>query len=363
MSGFSIGVQSSRPEAVNAVSEIAAEEEWAGVLVVVAYATLPGVNQLVGELEQFGWWQTSRKRFLVGLDFGHTEPRAIRALAALPNATATVHQASVVLAANLRPPTLFHPKLYAFSTTEGFGRVGIQSGIVGSVNLTASALTTNIEAFARFRVDGSTQGDKGVRFELAIAERLARAGTPPTAAMLEDYARLRPAPGRRSPPTEEAAPGAGHPTADMGANELRALRGARYFWSDTGNVYKNRGPERPGNQLDLRKGARVFWGFPAPREEAKAAVLGTFTVLWDRRDVDCNIRFGGKQGMDKINLPVDDDDYSDGRLLWERLPGVRRFRLKWDRDGAAWRRASVNEGKLRGYMRNEREWGYFDVLE
>src|SRR5258707_15757043 len=74
--------------AVNRLSELAGAAQWRSLTVSVAYATESGARQLAAGLaKRWPHWKPSRKVFVVGLDFGLTEPNALTYLRGLPNAS------------------------------------------------------------------------------------------------------------------------------------------------------------------------------------------------------------------------------------------------------------------------------------
>ena len=111
----------------------------------VAYATRRGcdrlVRRVVGRIGQAAW-DRSEKDFVLSLDYGITEPAALQYLADLPGSTVRVASPDVVRIGSLTPSNAFHPKLYLFDAVAETGYV------VGSANLTESALISNTEVVA-----------------------------------------------------------------------------------------------------------------------------------------------------------------------------------------------------------------------
>jgi hypothetical protein len=127
----------------NAIAAAAATVPYNLADVAVAYATRRGVELLNRRLDGTGWTGAT-KRFLISVDFGVTEPEALAALEALPNAEVRVPNGLVVLASEaLRPPSTFHTKAYAFRVSDAASQLAL---VVGSANITASALATGAEA-------------------------------------------------------------------------------------------------------------------------------------------------------------------------------------------------------------------------
>jgi hypothetical protein len=105
------------------------------------------------------------------------------------------------------------------------------------------------------------------------------------------------------------------PTADQFAS-------ADAIWVEVGELYKNLGPHKPGNQLDLPKWARTFFGFDSVEVDHNT-VLGHVPVrVIGYEAVDRSVRYADNS-MDKLNLPVPGSreapaTYDDSTLLIER---------------------------------------------
>src|SRR5581483_10115396 len=107
------------------------------------------------------------------------------------------------------------------------------------------------------------------------------------------------------------------------------------LWVQVEELYKNRGPDKAGNQLDLPRGARVFFGFPAD-DVPRNTIFGNVVIVCDGYDpVVRSMRFGNNM-MDKINLPVPGQHgpgtYDHSFLLFEKIGPERQgrhvFRLR-----------------------------------
>jgi HKD family nuclease len=364
-SSFRLGVQPGRTNAISTFGEIARATNWRLLVVSVAYATHTGARQLVAELStQWDGWKLARKLFVVGLDFGHTEPEALDYLSRLPNAECRIYRAESALAARLRPSHLYHPKLYAFADAPHFRRASVLGGIVGSGNLTGAGLRDNFESYTQFLVStGQAQG-RAWQGQLTFLEETLEAEDVLTADLLARYRRLRPRTTWRPPPTERLeAPYS--PREPLDASTMRALRTARFFWTQTLRIVANRGPRRAGNQVDLKKGARSFFSSRVPMERPLNTPLGTVpTIAADGAPPEtCSMRYGNN-GMDKVNLPIPGGQnparYDHAYLLWERRAGGV-FRLRVNPRGRAWREASRRERTMFSYAGGQRDWGFFDA--
>src|SRR5262249_52322246 len=92
----------------------------------------------------------------------------------------------------------------------------------------------------------------------------------------------------------------------VGTDERRpsslALATAAFLWVEVRYVVENLGRGRPGNQIDLQRGTRVFFGLGVG-QVPRNTPLGTMRIRTHGTAVDCNMRFGNNH-MDKLNLPV-----------------------------------------------------------
>lgn len=342
------------------LEESARLRTWHSSFVAAAYATRSGAGQLIGALESAGTpWRDARKVFVVGLDFGLTEPAAIEYLDGLPNSECRIYDVDAILASKLVPRAgAYHPKVYAFFDHQTVSRARASSGIIGSVNLTGAALSRNIEAYVKFDVSQDPTWLTSLSKQIVS---LTKASKRVDGAMLSAYRALRPQ--RPAPPPEEPVPG----VASAGANSraldpslLRALRAARFFWTQTFSITQNRGHGNPGNQVDIKRGARAFFGFDGGRTYEPNTVLGSVDTVFAGAEHQTSLRFGDNM-QDKVNLPVPPSGhpgYADSYLCWERV-GPGRFRLTVSNDGSIWKAASQAAGTL-FKMKSGREWGFFD---
>ena len=336
---------------INGIAELArftALTRWDAA---VAYASRAGCERLDALLAgEVPTWNGARKRWLVSMDFGRTDPEALRFLAGLGRSEVRVPDGRYVAASpGFAPRSVFHPKVYICRgrSDEGFGL------IVGSGNLTISGLAVGTECATlsawRGRLDASERAVlDDARSALDWFDALWEAADP-LADVLDEYE----ATWRRHPTllAEDETPPARRyldtePTVvarDLAAN----YAAARALWVEAGTLSRNRGEDEAGNQLDLKRGARVFFGFPA-RDVAKNTVFGQVLIECAGFDAqECSVRFGNNY-MDKVNLPVPGkdgpDSYDDYVLIFERAQtragGLPLFRLTvTDEAGVANRRA------------------------
>lgn len=293
--------------------------------IAVAYASAEGVR-LLEEALAGPTWTESRKRFLVSLDFGFTQPKALARLSGLSNAEVRIPNGREVLKSPaLRPQTAFHAKVYSFGT-EQYPR--LRALVVGSANLTASALSTGTEVV-------TTQTWKP--YSSAAVNDLQRAqpvldwfednweNADALAGVLDEYREKRRALPRPPRIREEKTKATRRYLASPEHHEISGslsvqLAAARELWIHASSVIRNRGA-LPGSQLNTPRGTRVFFGF-ASEKVPRDTTLGSIDLRLAGRDYhDRTIRFSNN-GMDIINLPIPEQNgvetYQGTYLLFTR---------------------------------------------
>lgn len=131
-----------------------------------AYVTVKGVDQLYNGLpEALG---VTEPKWLVSFDYGYTEPEAIRRLAE-GGEVRVVGAQQLIERETLHPNTRFHPKIIWIQEGEH------QHLMVGSANLTESALTRNWESVVLLRsveIDNSAVSSLSSWWEEVWAESI-----------------------------------------------------------------------------------------------------------------------------------------------------------------------------------------------
>jgi HKD family nuclease len=279
-------------------------EHWKGILegnelrsfAAFAYVTDSGVAQLSTHLSPV--LGASREcRWLFGIDYGRSHPVALRRLAAFGDSTIRIHDgAHVVQSIAFVPRVSFHLKTAL--TLQKTGHPCKQ--IVGSGNLSASGLLAGIEAGCV--VDYATVDDAYADALMTELERLWEVSTP-LDDVIDDYESLY----ERliQPRVLESKPRILSECAEL-------------FWIDVGYVTKNRGPNKPGNQFDLPKGAHALLGLKEVTNPALNSVLGNLNVRTrSGRVVERTLRYGNNS-MEKLTLPIPEEngyECYDGKIL------------------------------------------------
>ncbi|WP_193597864.1 hypothetical protein [Microbacterium sp. YJN-G] len=293
--------------------------------IAVAYASAEGVRLLENALAGPSWTE-ARKRFLVSLDFGFTQPKALARLSEISNAEVRIPNGREVLgSAALRPQTAFHAKVYSFGVEQ---YPYLRALVVGSANLTASALSTGAEVVTTQTWKSySTAALNDLRRARSVLEwfRDTWKNADALADVLDEYREKRRALPRPPRIREERTKATRRYLASLEDHEISGdlsvqLAAAKALWIDASSVIRNRGA-LPGSQLNTPRGTRVFFGF-ASEKVPRDTTLGSIDLrIVGHAYHDRTIRFSNN-GMDIINLPIPEQNgvetYQGTFLLFAR---------------------------------------------
>lgn len=323
---------------LGAVGKAAESVAYDAVDVAVAYATRQGVRRLLNQVAS-SKWTNAAKRWLISIDFGVTEPDALEELIGVPNSRVRIPGGLAVLAsAALRPRVTFHTKAYLFRVN---GSEVPAALVVGSANLSANALLVGAEcAVTQAWTQPLTASemdllqapvDFGKWFDQVWDQ------SSPAAELLNEYRNRFTVAERPEALRDEETEITSlviEPTTVGSVELIAAMAAADSLWVETRKLYANLGAGNPGNQLEAKKGIRVFFGFTSA-EVAPNHQFGVVCLQVQGHDaVERGVRFGDNQ-MDKVNLPAPGVDgpptYNYSFLLFERAGmngAVPLFRLR-----------------------------------
>ena len=224
-----------------------------------AFASFKGARLLTTAIsESLPNWRRTRKRWVISVDGGITEPEALRFLLRLQRSEVRVPDGHEMLRRGLRPVNRFHPKTILLEAAEGaFRPVAIA---VGSANLTCSGLCFGHEHTLLAGLDHLDGVPAGIAAGLESLHTMLESTPTIDEDFVDRYAAIRPA--RPSLPEEDRR--SEHILQDrsaIAAVEAAALARASGLWVQVDYVVPNRGPNEEGNQIDLKRGTRVFFGF------------------------------------------------------------------------------------------------------
>lgn len=330
-----------------------------------AFASFKGTRLLCESLgSDVANWGRVSKRWVVSVDGGITEPEALRFLLRQRRTELWVPNADAVLARNLRPLHRFHPKsLLLEKQTTVFEPTGL---LVGSANMTCSGLCFGFEHAVSVELTPSSATEhlppdilQGV---LALEQTISEAARIDQS-FIDRYDLIR----QRLPRIENEFfedPRANlilqdRPTIDL--SEAISLASAQNLWVDIEYVVQNRGANEEGNQIDLKRGTRVFFGF-GDASLSKNSPIGTVQIRFGSHAAARNLRFGNNS-MDKLDLPIPvmegPPSYKNQTLLFTKASdGTFTLTLGTQTDIGKWKQKSREANSL-FTMRSGREYGVF----
>lgn len=342
------------------IKQAAIKTKFKKIVVLVAYTTHLGCQTLVTALSQTcTGWNSIEKEWVVSLDFGHTEPKALEYLSNLPHSMVRVAHVKDTFKYKLRPPVRFHPKIYYFLSPK---KIAIVSG---SCNLTHGGLYTNTEqanlsVFDTKTITPGSPQDVLLNHTVQVIQEVFANSTPLTSAIMKKYQSLwKP---KNLPPSEKRSPSrfiAANPSIDF--DKALALSTSLNFWIKvTPKVVQNLGPNHPGNQIDMQRGTRVFFGCDVSEVPVNTQ-LGKIFIKFNNAKTSHSLRYGNN-GMDKITLPIlaSPNTYANKTLLFTKiLDGTYTLKIGATRSVTKWRQLSSQQGTAYK-MQSGREYGVFD---
>lgn len=310
----------------------------------VAYTTYAGCDRLVKRIiDRIGAekWNDIDKQFVTSLDFGLTEPNALEYLKKIPKSKVFVANPVVANRPGFRPARAYHPKLYLFDGPSKSGYV------VGSANLTSSALISNTEVVIAGNEVPTNGGWDQTWKELLLD------ATPITDELIKQYREnwKRPAVVKHfvepEPKPTEPVIIKGQKKSFWSAIESEAVSPQTFdhLWIEAGSMSSG----GSHNQLELPRGANRFFGFNHSTYGDEHITIGTpVLTLKGSRWSDRPLTWHGNNRMERLNLPTMAQggfDYRNTTILFRRHSGGFEIDvLPWVDDGAiAWRAASVEQ--------------------
>lgn len=271
-----------------------------------AYATQSGFRAFqlaAGE----SFWASTESRWLFGIDYGRTDPRALREISKRPNTEVRIYDGDYVVdRTGFLPRRDFHPKV----TLLGNGNSGAQGLVIGSGNFSYNGLQRSVEAGWATFSSKKPEIDEYILPVKSAFQTLWDAASP-VGHVIDAYeARLTELINRRDAARAATSPSTG-----------------KAFWIEAGHVTPNRGANRPGNQIFAPKGFGKFFGFG--KASSGSTLIGTITFETPAGpNVKKNYR-DNDNTMEKLGLPMPEQHgfgvYDGKVLIFER--NGKNFRM------------------------------------
>lgn len=334
--------------------------------IAAAYVTTGGARDLLGAMEGClgARWPVVQKRWLIAFDYCRTEPLAAKMLSTAPASSVRIHDGAALVLRKCNPRVPFHPKTFIFRGGErravfaGSGNVsrsGLNSGHEVGLLLDCQAPAAARDSVARAQIDSiQTWYNK----KWTTADQLSSALAARYESIFNSTENLQ----HPVPTDDDRTPSmAGRDT--LSAEDLRKLRACTHFWIQAGNITRNLGKDRPGNQLMAKKLSRVFFGVPATSVPQNSPLRHVEVIYNGIPKRDCSLTFSDN-GMDKITLPIPSDggpeSYDGQTLLFERLsPGTFLLCLGTSVERRQWIARSRAISAHYTMESSGRQWGVF----
>ncbi len=340
--------------------------------VAVAYATMRGVIDFESPFSSTGknLLEQLQKRWLVGIDWCRSEPLALKRLSNLKNSHVKIPNGKqTVKRRGCTPKLPFHPKAFILRGPDALAIIS------GSGNMSRNGLTRGHECGSLLIFQ-----EPLTQAEFAVRERILHVNkwfdglwqnADALDTIVKSYSDMyEEASNMHSPmPTDDDATEADAPTRKrrgaISSMQLRQLRAARFLWIEFWEN-KTRGEDKPGDQLNMTRMTRVFFGYDA--EVPKNAPSVIVPVIYKSKRYDRPLRFNSN-GMDVLTLPLPEPGgpppYDDEFLLFEKHPdGTFHLKFGTAAEARTWRRQSKRidayfEMKRDRRRPKRREWGIF----
>ncbi|MBX9944707.1 MAG: hypothetical protein K2Y40_11555 [Reyranella sp.] len=276
-----------------------------------AYATQSGFR--VFELSVGKDFWTTKSRWLFGIDYGRTDPRALREIADRANTEVRIFDGRYVVdRTGFVPRRDFHPKVAMMENTA----CNKQGVVLGSGNFSYNGLRRSIEAGSATIATTKADFNEHIKPVRSVFEKLWKYACP-----LDDIAKNY----------EKRL-------ADLlnsrdSKRSFKAKSPTRGFWIEAGYVTKNRGKDKPGNQIFAPNGFRSFFGLKKGKSSSTQIGEITFETETGPR-VTQNYR-ENDNGMEKLTLPKPEDHgfgVYDGKVLIFKPRGKRFLLTAVERD-------------------------------
>ncbi len=268
-----------------------------------AYATQSGFRVFELSVGK-NFWTETKSRWLFGIDYGRTDPRALREIADRANTEVRIYDGRFVVdRASFVPRRDFHSKITMMENTAS-DKQGI---VLGSGNFSYNGFRRSIEAGSAIIATTKVDFNEHIEPVRSVFEELWE-GSCSLDDIAENY-QTRLADLINSRDTKRSIKPTGPITG---------------FWIEAGYVTKNRGQDKPGNQIFAPNGFRGFFGLK--KGKSSSTNIGEINFETETGpNVTKNYR-ENDNGMEKLTLPMPEDHgfgVYDGKVLVFEPKGKR----------------------------------------
>lgn len=268
-----------------------------------AYATQSGFRVFELKAGQ-DFWTKTKSRWLFGIDYGRTDPRALSEIAGRANTEVRIFDGLFVVdRAGFIPRRDYHPKVAMMENTAS----SLQGLVLGSGNFSYNGLQRSVEAGSATVATTKHDFDEHIEPVRSVFEALWVDACP-----LEDIA------------TKYETRLADLINSRDVKRSIKETRSSKSFWIEAGYVTKNRGREKPGNQIFAPSGFRRFFGLK--KNTTSSTNIGGISFETEiGPKVTKNYR-ENDNGMEKLTLPMPEDHgfgVYDGKVLVFERKGER----------------------------------------
>lgn len=325
------------------LSELDRVHRWAETedfLGLYAYATQSGVVAFDLTLGS-DFWNEIPSKWLFGIDYGRTQPQALKYMIEKPNTEVRIYDGAwVVDRDGFLPRRDFHMKT-SFLINKTKTRFGM---VAGSGNFSSNGLRHGVECGASFRTSTKMEFKRTFCLAFKAAESLWNAATP-AQDIIDVY--------ENRWKSSEVIEAGGFDEPSPNYDDVEA------FWIEAGYVTRNRGADKPGNQIDMPRGMNRYFGFNASDNLPANSIIGNVTFEPPSGElVSNNLRLGNNM-MEKISLPIPEKhgfDMYDGKVL-VFSPEGGQFRM-WALEAADFEAAFGHRLGAVRLMGSGRRYGY-----
>lgn len=266
-----------------------------------AYVTQSGFRVFELSVGKEFWLKTS-SRWLFGIDYGRTDPRALRAIADCANAEVKIFDGRFVVdRPGFDPRRDFHPKVAMMKSAA----TNMQGIVLGSGNFSNNGLRRSVEAGAAIISTEKAHFDEHIKPVRSVFEKL-WAQACPLGDILNSY-------------EDRLATLIDSRDVKRSINVAGPVSG---FWIEAGYVTKNRGQDKPGNQIFAPNGFRGYFGLK--KLGAESTQIGAINFRTEVGPSVTKTYRENDNGMEKLALPMPEDHgfgVYDGKVLVFRPEG------------------------------------------